>query len=268
MNNLNNNFLEDGVEYEYVDEGDNVDGIIEEIVEEVEEETDSATQTSSVINEAMKRIEQAKLYEAMLNHQLFGPGSARPEIIKSVKKEIKDFILYRLEVLLGIRQEGNLSTSGTASTPSPFDKEEVIALKDIAKKLITKNNAIASVPKINSITTSQPAIATLEVQHVPIVNEAIQNKVVRRVVRKVVKGPVPNGRIAVPVKSTNGRRKSENVSVLTGQDLSQAVSTARPPVKMPSQAQMDMLNAQQAESNARGAGQTSGLANAIKQTLK
>ena len=93
---------------------------------------------------AIARIEQAKLYEALLNHQLFAPGSARPEIIKAVRKEFKEFIQFRLEVLLGIKADGKPGHTGHAQSiqvKSPFSDEETVALKDIARKLVEKNQA-------------------------------------------------------------------------------------------------------------------------------
>ena len=84
--------------------------------------------------EAVKRIEQANLYLALLNHPLFGANSARPEIISTVEAEIKEFILSRLEILLGTRQP----VSSVIPASSPFTTEQTEALKAIADRLTKK----------------------------------------------------------------------------------------------------------------------------------
>jgi len=249
MNNPNNNFLDSDVEE-----------IVEEIEEEVVEETEEAESTASVINEAMKRIEQAKLYEALLNHQLFAPGSARPEIIKSVRKEFKEFIQFRLEVLLGIKPDGKPGqASQRAAIQSPFSDEETAALKDIARKLVDKNRLVSSVPSISAVSAPQPMVQEMpappevriqlpEAQPAPTTTtrKTVTRRVVKRNGQVVSSEDVPSPTPAqAPAKPNAPRKKSNNVNQFTGADLSQAVSTIRPPQPMPSQAQMDMLNARQ-----------------------
>ena len=91
--------------------------------------------------EAVKRIEQANLYLALLNHPLFSANSARPEIITVVEAEIKEFILSRLETLLGTRP----TASSVIPTASPFSSEQTEALKAIADRL-TKKETKPSAP--------------------------------------------------------------------------------------------------------------------------
>jgi hypothetical protein len=253
MNDVNSNFLDTDIEE-----------IVEEIEEEVIEETEEAEATTSIINEAIARIEQAKLYEALLNHQLFAPGSARPEIIKAVRKEFKEFIQFRLEVLLGIKADGKPGHIGSMQpiqVKSPFSDEETVALKDIARKLVEKNRLVSSVPSISAVQVPQPQIQELPTthQHVqvapPVAAPAPTTTTRKTVTRRVVKRngqvistedvPAQAAAPAAPAKPNAPRKKSNNVNAFTGQDLSQAVSTIRPPQPMPSQAQMDMLNARQ-----------------------
>jgi hypothetical protein len=275
MNNrINNNFLEEEIEYEEVpeDEVSPTDEILEEIDEDYAGQLKQNQQTNSVLAEAIKRIEQAKLYEALLNHDLFAPGSARPEIIKAVRKEFKDFILLRLEVLLGIKQS---SEQGTPEpTTSQFDQTEVSALKGIAQKLIARDSQASNNPSVNTVAVPQPKVNKLQTKTAPVINpvevqepELTQNTVVaKKMVKRVVRRTNPD---QSQVSQPKRRQRSQNVSVHTGQDLSQATNPARPPVAMPSQSQMDMMNAKQADSNARATAQTSGaLAKAITTVLK
>lgn len=237
--NVNNNFLEE--EIEYVDD-DSTDEFVEELVEEVEEEADEVDQASSVINEAMKRIEQANLYKALLNHQLFAPGSARPEIIVAVRREFKQFILSRLEVLLGIKPEAVQSPS--KATRSDFSDEELSAMKGIARRLIEKDKASAS-PSVVPVNVPQPKVQALEASIRDY--EAEEQAPVKRVVRRVVKkARQPE---SAP-KTASRRKKSANLSS-TGEDLSQAVAVERPPLGMPSIETMNLMALQQASSNQR-----------------
>jgi hypothetical protein len=261
----NNNFLEE--EYEEIDSG--LEEVVEEIVEEYEEDVSDSQQASSVINEAMKRIEQANLYKALLDHQLFSPGSARPEIIAIVRKEFKTFILSRLEILLGIKQEANVQLESSLKAKSAFDDGEVEALKAIAKRLSSKQPT--SSPTINSVEARTPQIQPLETKTVPQIQEVQPQTVSRKVIRRVVKRQPEQSQIQpqpqTQAQAVRGRKKrSDNTSVFTGQDLSQAINEAKPPMKMPSQMEIDMLNARQAEMNARG-GATAGVGAAITQIL-
>lgn len=266
----NNNFLEDEeIEYEEVPEDQitDADEILEELEGEIEAESKASAQTLKALSEAEKRIEQANLYKAILNSSLFAKGSARPEIIKVVDKEFKEFVMFRLEVLLGIKSEGQRPGQATA-VKSPFTDVEVAALKDIARKLAAKqaptapvHNQVAPTPVINQVAGGQDtSIQQIhgEEQSEPVVTA---QKMVKRVVRRTQGGQ--------PVTKKSSRAKTDNVSAFTGQDLSQARSTVKPPLPMPSNAHMNALNAEQAAKNARATGSTSpALATALNTLLK
>lgn len=245
----NSNFLEDDVEYEMVPENELTDADI--ILEEFDEEDQAAEETLTALTEAESRIEQANLYRAVLNHNLFSPNSARPEIIKRVRREFQEFTLYRLNVLLGITPDKGRPGAVQQAT-SVFSQEEITALKAIASRLTKKEQVTKVAPQINQVTASAPRLNPVEIEDMPAVQAVQPQQTGTRMVKRVKQRPAgqqkPGGR----------RQKSNNTSVITGQDLSQAVSTERPPAKMPSQAHMDMLNAQQADSNARGVGINAG----------
>jgi len=291
MNKVNNNFLDD----EQTSDESVTDEIVEEIIEEVEEEELEQVATTKVLNKAIERIEQAKLYEALLNHQLFGQGSARPEVMKTVRKEVKEFVQFRLEVLLGIRADGKVGSHMASSTQqmvvkSPFTEEETAALKGIANKLISKGN---STPSINSVNVPRPTIQELpavrepQVQEVemeqeaePEVQQASATRT-RRIVKKngvvvsidgvPVKSQKPAAQAAAPAQKTTRpkRQPTNNISTITGQDFGQAANPLRPPVPMPSQSQMDNMNANLADQNLRGQTKlSSGLGQAMASMLK
>jgi hypothetical protein len=254
----NNNFLEEEIEYEEVPESEisPEDEVLEEIEEEIEVADRVARETMKALTEAESRIEQANLYKAVLNTSLFAKGSARPEIIKRVEKEFKAFVMYRLEVLLGIKAEGGVSGTSQQSAVAvnmPFSQSEVAALKDIARKLVAKQApppAVqqAAVPVVTPVAAQEQVPVGQVGEEQEEAYEEPQRPV--RMVKRVVKRTV-NGQQQAPAKKPR-RPRSNNVSEVTGQDLSQARSEARPPVPMPSASMMNAMNADLAEKNARG----------------
>jgi len=261
---VNENFLEEEVEYEEVPEDQitDADEVLEEIEGEIEEETRQVEEAIAAMSEVEKRIEQANLYKAVLNAQLFAPNSARPEIIRAVDREFKDFVRTRLEVLLGIRPEGQRPGQKTAGQ---FSDEEVQAIKALVGRLIAKGQAQAPAnPQINQVQAPTPRVTQVQTRQVPvpavqqvqaapqqIETQQVAPRMVKRVVSRKVNGQAVQSK---PVASSRSRRpKSNNVATVTGEDLSQAVNPAMPPRKMPSQAQMDMMNANTAARNAGGA---------------
>lgn len=248
----NNNFLEEEIEYEEVPETElsPEDEVLEEIEEEIEAADRVTRETMKALTEAESRIEQANLYKAVLNTSLFAKGSARPEIVKRVEKEFKAFVMYRLEVLLGIKAENGVQGSAQQAAPVnlPFSQAEIKALKDIASKLVQRHTPApavqqAAVPVITPVSAQE----NVSVEQVGEEEEEPQQQVrmVKRVVRRTVNGQ------QAPAKKVK-KPRSNNISEVTGQDLSQARSEVRPPVPMPSASMMNAMNAEQAEKNARG----------------
>jgi hypothetical protein len=242
MNNLNNNFLDD-------------ENAMEEIVEEIYEEEILEEEQAEVLTEAERRIEQANLYQALLKHDLFAPGSARPEIIDSVRREFKSFILSRLEVLLGIKPDTGKLLPAQEVTKNPFSEDEIKALRAIADRLTKKDQSQqpsqAPTPMINTV------IAQPQVVQAPAVNavNAQPQKVVKRVVKRVVASPNTSQQAQQPTKPQNKRKRTGNFSKATGQEYSQVVvedNLNLRPKPMPSQQEIDMMNARQAQLNASG----------------
>jgi len=116
----------DVVEYEDIDD-EFIDSIQEESAFELNE-----GETRTVYN-ARLRLEQAKLYELLINHNLFENVEADVNAINNVQKELKSFIMHRLEILLGIKKNNPVPTEGSVVS-SPFNEMEVEWLKALAFK--------------------------------------------------------------------------------------------------------------------------------------
>lgn len=85
---------------------------------------------TAVLNDANLRIEQGRLYQMIMNHNLFEGMDADPRATQNVEREIRKFARERMEIMLGMRQE----QSQVAVVSSPFNDLEVDILKKIASK--------------------------------------------------------------------------------------------------------------------------------------
>ncbi|NBP13505.1 hypothetical protein EBU95_03785 [bacterium] len=115
--------------------------------ENLELEEESSDSGESILqNELVKRISKAKLYESLLSSSFFDEEDVEDSIKKDVEKEIKGFIVLKLEELLGLKSnhttETNLKPKKQANKPQPksslgLTEEEMMALKMVAKKITT-----------------------------------------------------------------------------------------------------------------------------------
>lgn len=106
---------------------------------------------TSVLSDARLRLEQGRLYEMIMNHDLFQGMEADPQAIKNVQKEIKRFARERMEVMLGMRQTQatpTLSGGGNAV----FNDLEIEILKRLAS---TATNGATETPEANQIAATK-----------------------------------------------------------------------------------------------------------------
>ena len=106
----------------------------EEQLEEFAEESafELTSNESNVIYNARLRLEQAKLYELLINHNLFEGVEASEQAIKNVQNELKFYVVKRLEILLGIREP--VVRIETAQAEPQFNDIEADFLKQLAYK--------------------------------------------------------------------------------------------------------------------------------------
>ena len=71
-------------------------------MEEIQEEEEDFT---AVFNDANLRIEQGRLYQMIMNHDIFEGMDADERAVQNVQKEIRKFARERMEIMLGMRQE-------------------------------------------------------------------------------------------------------------------------------------------------------------------
>jgi hypothetical protein len=128
------------------------DEFYEDFIEEYENE-DQVFEEKSIMDKATIRLDQGRLYSMLLEHDLFDGVDALPESIANVQKEIKGFIMERLEILLGMKSEKPEIQQVIQDTP--FSDLEVQVLKRVASKMSKgmTERVVNVEPKINELNT-------------------------------------------------------------------------------------------------------------------
>jgi hypothetical protein len=82
---------------------------------------------SAVLSDARVRLEMGRLYDMIMNHELFNGVDADPKAAKSVQKQIRNFAKEQMEIMLGMRQ-----TAPILGVDYGFNSLEVEVLKKLA----------------------------------------------------------------------------------------------------------------------------------------
>lgn len=177
----------------------------EEQLEEIAEEAayDLDKKESNVIYNARLRLEQAKLYEMLINHSLFAGVDASSDAIKIVEDELKHFIIRRLEILLGIRKPVKKTEvpEHAEIKSSPFNDVEVNFLKQLAYKGTLGKSIVEAPqqPKLNTL------VGSTKPQHKPVESKKVE----------VARPHVEKGPITPPVRQQAVRKKTPAKNIQT-----------------------------------------------------
>jgi hypothetical protein len=101
---------------------------LDELTEQVSLDDDE--DYSEVLSDARLRLEQGKLYELIMNHDLFNDVDADPRAAKSVQKQIRKWAKTQMEIMLGMTPDPSSQPASFIS--SPFNDLEVTVLKKLA----------------------------------------------------------------------------------------------------------------------------------------
>lgn len=218
-------------------DGGEEDGESEELyrdeMEDFEEATESAysldKRESNVVNESMVRLEQARLYDMLIKHDLFAGVKAHPKALRNVQNELKKYIVDRLEILLGIKQEPTQRESPKQLVvDSPFNDVEIEFLKALsykgtkgasagAKRKRVIVNEIQPLGGIEEVHTLRPLVEEGEEGELaPLqkeVEEPLRSSAPRR--RTLVKKALPVKHKAPVRKRTPTKRKQPTKSIST-----------------------------------------------------
>jgi len=114
---------------------------------------------NTVVTDAMIRLEQARLYDMLIKHDLFKGVKAHPRALTNVQAELKSYIVNRLEILLGIKAEKvEKETPKQVSVELPFNDIEIEFLKALSYKGTKGASAQADSKKVVA-TEVMPTIA-------------------------------------------------------------------------------------------------------------
>lgn len=179
---------ETNVPHEVYDFSDIDESMIEEIQEEsafdLEEED-----VASVYNVRV-RLEQARLYEMLINHNLFDGVEASDQAIKNVQNELKEYIVSRLELLMGIRQP-KTETREEIIIDQPFNDVEIDFLKQLSFKGTQGKSSSGEYtqPEARRVeNTIKPLVVKKKQSLKPI--SSIKKQVVEKIVETVVEKPL------------------------------------------------------------------------------
>jgi hypothetical protein len=159
---------------------------------------DEEEDTSEIMFDANLRLEQGRLYQMIMRHDLFGETDADPKAIRNVQREIRKFVRERMETMLGIRQEQAIQE---VVVSSPFNDMEVTVLRMLASKMskgateepIKPEPIVPVQPKRDGITTIS---GNLRAHPSPISKPAFGTKMAKSKDR-----PVPGEPIKTKAKS-------------------------------------------------------------------
>jgi len=101
----------------------------EESAEQIEQQEDE--DFSSVLSDARSRLEQGRLYELIMNSELFQGADGDEKATKQVQREIRKFAKERMEIMLGMRPDVSKEPQQMIVS-SPFNDLEVQTLKALA----------------------------------------------------------------------------------------------------------------------------------------
>jgi hypothetical protein len=138
-------------EYELLDDQDNLNNFVnnittqplmpvqQEIAKQIQEDSSFELEEEdvSVIHNARLRLEQAKIYEALINSDLFSNMDVSQAAIDTVSAEIKNYVMERLEILLGMKAPKPIDIPGIEL---PIGQEEWNFLVQLAKKGVSGAN--------------------------------------------------------------------------------------------------------------------------------
>lgn len=193
---------------------------------------------SSIMDQAVMRIEEANLFKLLVNAEVFSPDSARPEILESVKRKLREFAISELNALLNMNVQKDEPKS---YAPSAFDADETQALKIIAAKLLKRDISTAIV------TDKTPALVPIATPRTQTQQRPQQQRVPQQ--KAIVPKPNPIGRTSVPdfSKVDKGFAKANpnhKKPMPTPEQMMATVGMQRPTVSVPDNAsQADVQNA-------------------------
>lgn len=196
----------------------------EDELQEIQEESvfNLSEQESNTIYNARLRLEQAKLYEMLITHDLFEGVDVIPEAIEKVQNELKFFIVKRLELLLGLREP---VVRSKPSLSENFNELEVDFLKQLAFKGTFGQTKGEKQPSAQPAQRIQPkqGLNTLKPKTVP--KQVLQNPA-----KKIEKQQVKPQEVVQKVVKREQKPQSKNKAVVSTKPAAPAKKIEKPTI--------------------------------------
>jgi len=197
----------------------------EEEAPEVEEEEDF----TEILNDARLRLEQGKLYEMLMNHDIFEGMDADQRAVKSVQREIRKFAQDRMELMLGMKQpEAPAPQSAFPAEAFPFNTLEVEVLKSLAAAA-TKGASREAEAFVPEVAPAEPKRTTLKPIAIP-ANRTAVPKPVAKAAQPAARKPLP-AKPAAPVKRQKVDERIQKILQEEGVTLEEINATFPPDYK-------------------------------------
>ena len=171
-----------------------------------EEDEDMA----NVLSDANLRLEQGRLYQMIMNHDIFGETDADPKAIRNVQREMRKFARERMETMLGMCQE---EPTKQMIVSSPFNDMEVTVLKLLASKM--------SKGATETVEQPQQAPAAPKKDGISAISGAVRPKApapLKREVKPIQREAKPQTRAPAP-QAAQPKPASQEVSSLVGKNI-------------------------------------------------
>lgn len=187
----------------------------EEYVEEQQEESEE--DFSNVLSNARLRLEQGRLYEMIMNHNIFDGVEADEQAIRFVTKQMRNFAKLQMEVMLGMRQEEPKAQQLTIAN-FPFNDLEVQTLKALASAATKGVSSSPEAQVFSGVQTEAPkkrvGLNTISSPTKPTLKPSVPKPVVRQPVKN--SQPVPTNTAQKPLSAkpaTPIQRKQEDPDI-------------------------------------------------------
>jgi hypothetical protein len=241
---------------------------IEQLTEEMAQEEEYEEDFTEVLSDARLRLEQGRLYEMVMQHDLFKDLDADPRAVKSVQNQIRRFAKERMEIMLGIKKEATISER--LEIDFPFNQLEVEVLKRLAHKVTdgATENSDNYVPEVKKVREEVPTVPKKQSLNAIGTYKSKKTVAPPEAPKKSVKQPEPFKRQVKPKQpevNQEGVLTGKSLSEMTdGERLEKYKETIERQKRMkvdipkdqktpwPSQEQQEMLAIQQASRASRG----------------
>lgn len=126
-----------------------------------QEQTEEEEDFSAVLNDARFRLEQGRLYEMIMNNNIFEGAEGDEKAAKYVMKQIRNFAKEQMEIMLGMRQEKQ-EVQALSAADFPFNDLEVQTLKALASAATKGATASPAAQQFSGVQQAAPKQASFK----------------------------------------------------------------------------------------------------------